>query len=316
MVFPECLRESAGPARKAPEPMPIQPGSHCRSCLETMLLAAVRMACTDRPSQDVERILTGARRRLDEGFAQCLPPPRIAGGILRSIRAESGNPDPYAAVKELEMELACEHFNLLRRFLDDSFRSAVILAALGNSLDYFKTPAEAMEELKVFDGASFRFHVDHVSALETVLARSRRSVVYLTDNAGEIHFDLPLVQRLVRDGHDVTVCPKGGPALNDLTEEDLRRSGLDGALPRILSTGMDAPGIDLEGASGEFRHALDAADLVISKGMANFETLDPWNRPGRILYLFKVKCPTLSDHLRSPIGSYFALLEDGAGVDA
>jgi hypothetical protein len=52
------------------------------------------------------------------------------------------------------------------------------------------------------------------------------------------------------------------------------------------------PGTVLERTTAEFRAAFDAADLVISKGQGNWETLEDCERES--FFMFQAKCPAVA----------------------
>jgi uncharacterized protein with ATP-grasp and redox domains len=50
-----------------------------------------------------------------------------------------------------------------------------------------------------------------------------------------------------------------------------------------------------------FQARFRAADLILSKGMGNYETLS--EVPAPIFFLLKVKCPVISRDIGAPVGS-------------
>jgi uncharacterized protein with ATP-grasp and redox domains len=86
------------------------------------------------------------------------------------------------------------------------------------------------------------------------------------------------------------------PVINDATMEDARAAGLAESADRIIDNGNDGIGTLLELCSATFLDAYREADLIISKGQANYETLVP-ERDGRTFFLFKVKCPVVAGAL-------------------
>ena len=46
-------------------------------------------------------------------------------------------------------------------------------------------------------------------------------ILYLTDNAGEVFFDVFVIRELIKMGKEVIVSPKSAPIINDATIEDL-----------------------------------------------------------------------------------------------
>ena len=135
-----------------------------------------------------------------------------------------------------------------------------------------------------------------LAALKEALSGAE-NVLYIADNAGEIALDTLLVEE-IGPGR-VTLVVKGGPIINDATMEDARAIGL-ADLCRVITTGCDWPGAPLSRVGEEFAGALAAADVVISKGQANFETLSDWDGP--IFFLFLAKCPCVADELGVQLG--------------
>jgi uncharacterized protein with ATP-grasp and redox domains len=114
-------------------------------------------------------------------------------------------------------------------------------------------------------------------------------VAYLTDNCGEIVLDQLLLEELSTRGCTVTLVVKGDPVLTDATREDVEQLGLERLVDAVVDTGPLAVGVDLATVPGETRAAIEDADVVISKGMANLESLSDTDiRP--IAYLLRTKC--------------------------
>ena len=92
---------------------------------------------------------------------------------------------------------------------------------------------------------------------------------------------------------EITFVVRSLPTLNDVTLKDSGQTGMDD-LVRVLENGTDGPlpGTLLDRCSKEVNHLFQEADLVISKGGGNFDTLDelPKKRKGNISYLLLSKC--------------------------
>ena len=104
-------------------------------------------------------------------------------------------------------------------------------------------------------------------------------------------FDRVLIETLAKP---VTYVVKGGPILNDATRQDALAAGLDW-IATIVDNGSNAPGTLIELCSEEFRSRLTAADLIIAKGQANYESLSGTNAP--IFFLLQAKCPVIARDL-------------------
>lgn len=242
---------------------------------------------------------------------QNLTSPEAANQILRKIRHLSGVSDPFARFKENEMEGAERVFSMLENNSKADLRSLVSLAVLGNSLDFFKDPEQVLSWIpdQVQKGISF-FH-DDIAELENFLVRDPRLVLYLSDNAGEIYFDYPLYKNIRERARRTILVVKGGPSLNDLTRSELETSQLGKRFAEVADTGTDGVGIEWDRVSEEFLRLVDEADLIISKGMANLESIYPRKLSCPVFFLFKAKCRPIQDYLHSPADSFWALWHDG-----
>ena len=113
---------------------------------------------------------------------------------------------------------------------------------------------------------------------------------------GEIVFDGLLVEQLQQCGHVVTLVVRGDQILNDVTMESAVDAGVDD-LCTIISNGTSCPGTPIGESSGELQKAFSSADLIISKGQGNFETLSGVDAP--IYFLLTVKCSVVAQHITS-----------------
>jgi uncharacterized protein with ATP-grasp and redox domains len=173
-------------------------------------------------------------------------------------------------------------------------------------VDFFRTPEEVSREFS----QDLTFTVSHVELFEERLNTGPGLLLYLTDNAGEQHFDAPLVRHLRRRGWQVLYVVKGGPIQNDLTRADLEASGLLPHLEPVLETGAETVGLVLSETNPAFQELYHQAHLIIGKGMGHFETLAHFPDP-RVFFLFQAKCRPVAQALRVPLGS-FVFVHGGA----
>jgi uncharacterized protein with ATP-grasp and redox domains len=80
---------------------------------------------------------------------------------------------------------------------------------------------------------------------------------------------------------------RGADTSNDATMDDARQVGLD-AVARVIPNGSNIAGTSLSHVNEETLTALRESDLVISKGLANYETLS--GRGENVYFLFLCKC--------------------------
>ena len=289
---------------------PLQPFPQCVDCLMSLAQSSAALADSgDKAFQgEVESV---ARRILEANSHSGLSSPQLAKMILKEIRRLSGVADPYSRFKAREMARAKEIFSHIRDQLETDLRSCVIAAVLGNSLDFFKDPEEALAEIPNLRKTGLLFFRDDIGRLKTFLSKGPELILYLTDNAGEIYFDLPFYAYIRERARRTVLVVKGGPSLNDLTRAELKPAGLEDRFNEVADTGTDGPGIDWDHVSPEFEALVGAADLIVSKGMANFETLYPRDMHAPCFFLFRVKCRAVQDYIKAPADSFCALWRDG-----
>lgn len=270
----------------------------------------ITMADSENPSliEEAERI---SRVILKDAVDNESNSPQIANRILRELRQLTRMEDPYTDFKSREMAQAREIFSLLKNNLADNLRSHASLAALGNSLDFFHNPTQALADIPHQFNNGISFYSDNLDQLETFVANKPLRVLYLTDNAGEIYFDIPFYDYLKQYCRRLYLVVKGGPSLNDLTRAELLSAKLEDRFDVVADTGTDGAGIDWDNVSMEFLDLFASADLIISKGMANFETLYPKSLPAPSFYLFKVKCEPIQNYIQAPLNSFMALWKEG-----
>lgn len=118
---------------------------------------------------------------------------------------------------------------------------------------------------------------------------SAKNMVLLTDNCGEIVLDKLLIRTIMSQFPDlqIHVIVRGGHALNDATMEDACQVGLPD-LVKIIGNGTCLQGTYLPDISKEARDLLEQADVILSKGQGNFESLQYCGL--NIYYLFLCKC--------------------------
>jgi uncharacterized protein with ATP-grasp and redox domains len=130
----------------------------------------------------------------------------------------------------------------------------------------------------------------YVSALRKRMDEAR-SILWIFDNCGEAVFDRLLLEPYRAK---VTLAVRGRPAFNDMTHAELAASGYpEGwAGGGVVSNDDGIPGVVDATCGAEFRAAFAAADLVVAKGQANFETMNErTDKP--IAFLFLAKCPVV-----------------------
>jgi uncharacterized protein with ATP-grasp and redox domains len=222
-------------------------------------------------------------------------PARTTTIIHRILRQQTGT-DPYKNIKDAYNRIALEKLPALRERAAETanlLEGSVRVAIAGNVIDF------GIYEKIDLDRAIDESFLLPLSAAEyrsfSVAVNSAHRILYLCDNAGEIVFDRVLIETLRDRGKDVTAAVKGTPVINDATLADANVAGLT-ECAAVIDNGNDGIGTLLEACSPRFMDVFRAADFIISKGQANFETLSG-SGDERIFYLFMVKCPVVAKAL-------------------
>lgn len=271
--------------------------------------------CFVRQTLDSARLVTRNRELHEKILRKVLsyiskmdlsqPPPFMSRKIHNVIRKLTGVKDPYAKIKKQSNRFALSLYPELKKMARSSknpFATAVRLAIAGNIIDFGVHSAKTeLDEKQVHDSIrdALKSAIDE-RMIEKLLRDIKRAnrVLYLADNAGEIIFDRVLLEEMPLE--KITVAVKGHPIINDATLEDAKEAGLTGIV-KVIENGSDAPGTILDLCSKKFRNAFNVADVVISKGQGNYETLSSISK--NIFFLFKAKCPVIANHLKVGIGS-------------
>ena len=269
----------------------------CIPCFVRQALEAITLTAQDDAKREelMRRVLHDLAEMDWQGT-----PPAIAQRLHRMLRTTVEHRDPYAAIKEQMNRAALGMLPVMREAMKqqpDAQEAAVRVAIGGNLLDAGAKTQIAAEELPDHLNTIWTQPLrGSVQALFEAAARAEK-ILYLADNAGEIVLDRVLIEALPME--KLTVAVRGVPVINDATIEDAMLAGLTD-LVRVVDNGSDAPGTVLDDCSEDFRRLWEEADLVISKGQGNFETLS--GRQKNIFFLFIVKCPLVADMAQAPVG--------------
>jgi uncharacterized protein with ATP-grasp and redox domains len=267
----------------------------CIPCFFRQALIAARLAGADE--EDQKRILDEVAGVLPT-FSLNATPPEMGRIIHRIVMKITGKEDPYRHIKEESTRKALTLYPQLKEILsrsDDRLRTAVNFAIAGNSIDYGARDALDIEkELVSILNAENRASADTVfdySRFRDAFNRAE-TILYLGDNVGETVFDRLLIEEMLQQAEKrITYVVRERPIINDALIDDARQCGID-ELVEIISSGSDAPGTLLSICSPEFLERFHEADMIISKGQGNFETLSEARQP--IFFLFMAKCQVIA----------------------
>ena len=269
----------------------------CFPCFLNQSIIALRLGTKDESLQ--KTILKSILEDIQETDIS-KPPAYTTTFIHRKIRQLLGR-DPFEGIKSEYNQIALRLYPSLKTTIEKSFDplwTSTRLAIAGNiidfgiftSIDIEGTIRMALDNpLAVDDYSSFR---------DAILIADK--ILYLTDNAGEIVFDRLLIEILISLGKKVKAVVKGSPVINDSTMKDAKESGLT-RVCEVIDNGSEAVGTILDWTSPAFQKTFKDAQIVISKGQGNFETLI--GNEKKMFFLFQSKCNTVSKELGLSTGS-------------
>ncbi|MFP4655865.1 MAG: damage-control phosphatase ARMT1 family protein [Methanohalobium sp.] len=283
----------------------------CAHCLLTRVHYEAEL------STDDEQLLHEAVRAgidvLNKTYRPGRPAGEISTAVHRKVYEVLGDNDPYLNLKKLSNDIAEDILPVAKKRVYEGgprnkelFRRAVLASVIGNTFDFGVVGFDVAPD--VFDqtfNQTFEqgLDVDDTSSMFEMLD----DVVYIADNCGEILLDT-IVFDIIRElGGTVTLVVRGAPILNDVTLEDVYNYGIDKKVDHLLTTGSNAIGVNFDDVSDKLLKAFDNASLIISKGMANYETLSEHNL-GPIAYLLKTKCESVASDLGLETGYTIAKL--------
>jgi uncharacterized protein with ATP-grasp and redox domains len=282
----------------------MQCATECAACAMNNLN---KVLCSFVPDQQDRIRETRAMLRFLADFDYTQPPPEILRWLSDNLPRITGLNDCFFERRSQD------NANLLTKYDDfkamvnahpDPFRAAVLFAITGNIIDY--TPSHGLDMDAIVQGAlNTKLTVDHTARLYKDLPEAKR-ILYLLDNAGEVVADKLFIEFLLERGivtaDKLTVVVRGRPTFNDALYSDAEQVGLTG-LAEVIDNGDNAPGITMSRCSGRFREYYERADLIISKGMGNYESLHDV-RDKKIYFLLTSKCNNVTQTLGLPLHSF------------
>lgn len=276
----------------------------CAHCLLERAINQIKLA-TDDPDLQM-RVVEAITKFLGENFSGESVPSHIGTDRDLIVQKMTGK-DPYESLKRMSNEMALSilpELQVLIEERDDSnerFRTAALIAAAANAIEFDVTGREfSLSELReIIGNVEADLFVDHLDQFRD-LCKGVTEVLYLMDNAGEIVLDMLLIKQIKRLGPRVIAVVRGGPVLNDATMIDAEEIDLADCADEVLDTGAPAIGVNLERNSEEFKKLFHTAELIVAKGMGNFESMTELEPACPIVHILRTKCIPVAEEIGVP----------------
>ena len=253
---------------------------YCTDCLGKLVQRTIKLSGGD------EDLLAECRQMIKVLVVSEYTPPDIANRLLRRIREKTGMRDPFVNLKNQEAARAQEAMQKIAPHFHSDLKSVLKLSALGNSSDFFVDPT--------FEVNAFRF-VANMDKIENEIYNKGKNVLLIGDNISDFFFDMPLVKFLEEQGKRVSYAVREHPVQNDLSMDDVKRLELNRIFDNIVSTGTDEVGVRPDNLEGEMKELWEKADLIVAKGMGNYETLSEYRPLRPLLHIMKIKCAAVAE---------------------
>lgn len=235
-------------------------------------------------------------------------PAEVIHRIFRKTAKTLGLTDPYGEEKRRWQEEVLANADWIRQKVDrspDPLFTALKLSIAANVLDNELRPLLTLKGLlEGLDDAPFEPECLDLFRQKTAEARS---ILFIHDTAGELFFDRILIEKLGKPRQAITSVVRLLPVLTDAIREEALQAGMDKVVSAIIDPGIDCQGIPLGECSEEFRRTFQAADLVLVKGQAGYQTLEDRKSPQagaekEIFFLLAIKCPVMAGCLGVNLG--------------
>lgn len=263
--------------------------SECIKCMTRKFLEDYPESASEAERMEYIRrlfaILSSARP--EEGA------PVVTDYILKLQKEMFGYSLDYAEIKRSFNQLMLEQEAKIAADIassDNPVKRAIQYVMTGNYIDFGALDNVDSDKLfELLSGADSQELDEKVYQELCADLEHAKTLAYLTDNCGEIVLDKLLIQTIRSrfPNIQVDIIVRGMPALNDATMEDAVQTGLTD-VARVTGNGTGIAGTFLPKLSEEASRLIHNADLLISKGQGNFETLRGCGL--NIYYIFLCKC--------------------------
>lgn len=280
------------------------------ACVACIINQSLKVADAINATPSLKENLTSTVENMSRDFSFSNNPPEIAADVYEKMALLANKTDLYDEVKALSTKKALSFVPLLKEKLsksDNKLLTVTKIAVAGNVIDLAAEVEFDLEEelTKIFDTD---FSHNDFDSLKSSL-EDAKSIVVLGDNVGEHIFDYMFIQTLqaLYPNVEFIYFVRGRPIINDVTIKEAKEAGFD-KLCTLIDSGVNTPGFAYSRANETSQKLFNDADIVISKGMGNYECLSDSHKDN-IFFLLKVKCEVVASSLNKQLGDIICKLK-------
>ena len=276
--------------------------TECVPCLIKRIIFEAEQSTND--PETISRVIRNACKLLGELYDPNECSITIATKVHKNAYETLGNNDPYKELKKQANEVASLLVPRVEEIIknsDDPLKTSMICSIVGNMMDFGidggSTHPGMLKEIFEKTVADELGHDDTTKFKE--LLKKSEQVVLFTDNCGEIVFDKILCREIKKFNPDLvlTLVVRGEPIISDATMKDAIEFGFEEVVDEILTTGCFVVGVDFANLPKKLENVLGKTDLIICKGMANYEAFSETNYHP-IVYLMRTKCNAIASSMK------------------
>jgi len=282
-----------------------------KACVECIINQTTRVCDAIGANEALRNEIALHVKTMSQTFDFDASPPENATPIYELMSKLAHKEDLY---KEQKLEATHKALSLLpslESIIENSqnqLLSATKVAVAGNVIDLAaEVSFDLDDELKkIF---KIPFSIDNLEKMRHSLEHAKE-VLIIGDNAGEHIFDLLFMQTLKKLYPEVKLyyMTRGKYIINDITLQDCKGFGFE-EVCELINSGVPTPGFVYDLACDNAKNTFDSVDLVITKGMGNYECLNEYKR-ANICFLLKVKCQVVASSLGENIGDLICYYKD------
>ena len=275
--------------------------TECAPCLLKRIVFESEISTDDRKLR--HKTLKKACTLLAELYDPKSSSVSIATPVHKIAYETLGDKDPYKKLKEQANNAALKLIPRVEELIsicEEPLRMSMLISIIGNMMDFGIAGASTNPDdlLKIFEKTIEQdIDCDDYEELKKGISKSK-NIVLFTDNCGEIVFDKILCREIKKFNPNLhlTLVVKGENILSDATMKDAVELGFDEVVDEILTTGCFAVGVDFKNLPKKVSKLLDDVDLIICKGMGNYEAFSETDyKP--IAYLMRTKCSAIANSM-------------------
>ncbi|RXJ69220.1 hypothetical protein CRV08_04215 [Halarcobacter ebronensis] len=272
----------------------------CVKCITGQIEKATKLLCLN---EEISKTIMEEVKERAKNFSYDETPPFVAKDVYEYLAKMAKLEDPLEKLKQESIKNATSYLPFIEEKLEkssDKLFTAIKAAVAGNVID-FATTKEFCLDSEINSVFETEFAINDYKKFKEELEKTNRLII-LSDNAGENVFDKVLVKtiRKLYPTLEIYYATRGKPIINDITTKEAFQVGID-KYCKVISTGVDTPGLEKKQASKEFLKLFESTQLILSKGMGNFECLEA-TKDNRIFFLFKVKCDVVANTISRNLG--------------